>query len=111
MSPAVSPSIQSQATQLKKRNWVRKQRGKEGGITAEVGKTSVRRKLVVGCEVISRFFIEEKLDIEEEMAAEDRIIEFLTIQECLIFQYLLLSSFLKSYTCFQFLSHCCSYSE
>lgn len=35
------------------------------------------------------------------MAAEDRIIEFLTIQEYLMFQILFISSLLKSCTGFQ----------
>lgn len=67
--------------------------------------------LAVGFEVSSRFFIEEKLVNEEDMAAENRIIEFITIQEYLMVQTLLLSWFFKSYTCFQFFSHCCSYLE
>lgn len=61
-------------------------------MTVETDETSVRRKSAVGCEVISRFFIEEKLVNEGEMAAEDRIIKFLTIEEYFIFQTSLLSS-------------------
>lgn len=54
-------------------------------MTVEIGEICVRRQLAVGFEVRSRFFIEEKLDNEKERAAKDRIIEFLRIQEYLMF--------------------------
>lgn len=60
---------------LKEGNWVRKQRGEEeGGITVEADETCARRKLAVGSEVKSWFWIEKKLVNEKERAAKDRII-------------------------------------